>query len=74
MVQIDGFSTVQTSSPWQKASDECIQVIDVARGESLRVEYNNTRENYPGINHKVACEQDRKAAELILHTLKTLTH
>jgi Protein of unknown function (DUF3558) len=74
VVQIDGYSAVQTSSPYQNPNRQCIQVIDVAQGESLWVQYDDRIGTYPGINHEVACQQARKAAELMIHNLRTLAH
>jgi hypothetical protein len=74
VVQVGGFSAVQTSSPYQNANTECILAIDVAQGEHLRVEYDNRAGDFPGINHQVACQQASKAAELMLQNLRGLVH
>jgi hypothetical protein len=74
VVQVGGFSAVQTSSPYQNANTECILAIDVARGENLWVQFDNLAGDFPGINHQVACQQASKAAELMLRNLRGLTH
>jgi hypothetical protein len=74
VVQVGGFSAVQTSSPYFDAKTQCILAIDVAQGESLRVQYNNLQGDYPGITHEVACQQASKAAELMLQNLRGLVH
>jgi hypothetical protein len=73
-VQIDGYSTVQTSSPAAGPDRECLLYIDVAQGQNLTVRYDNFEGNYPGMNHQIACQLDRKAATLMLQTLPTLAH
>jgi hypothetical protein len=74
VVQVGGFSAVQTSSPYHDANRQCILAIDVAQGEHLEVDYDNLQGDYPGINHEVACQQASKAAELILQNLRGLVH
>ena len=74
VVQVGGFSAVQTSSPYQNANTQCILVIDVAQGESLWVQFDNLQGDFPGINHQVACQQASKAAELMLGNLRGLAH
>ena len=74
VVQVSGFSAVQTSSPYQDGNRQCILAIDVAQGEHLRVEFINRAGDFPGINHQAACQQASKAAELMLHNLRGLAH
>jgi hypothetical protein len=74
VVQVGGFSAVQTSSPYQNANTECILAVDVARGENLWVQFDNRAGDFPGIDHQVACQQASKAAELMLHNLRGLAH
>ncbi|HZD15561.1 MAG TPA: DUF3558 domain-containing protein [Pseudonocardiaceae bacterium] len=74
VVQVGGFSAVQTSSPYQNANTECILAIDVARGENLWVQFDNRAGDFPGIDHQVACQQASKAAELMLRNLRGLAH
>lgn len=73
VVTVDGFPTVQTSSP--EAGDpkeNCLLFIDVAPGQTLETSYQNGTGDYPGITHEVACQQATKAAELMVDTLRTL--
>ena len=74
VVQVGGFSAVQTSSPYHDANTQCILVINVAQGQSLWVQFDNLQGDFPGINHQVACQQASKAAELMLRNLRGLTH
>jgi len=74
VVQVAGFSAVQTAAPYQDPSTNCVIVVDVAQGQSLGVQYLNSRGNYPGINHDVACQLDRRAAELMVQNLRALAH
>jgi hypothetical protein len=74
VVQIGGFSAVQTAAPYQDPNTNCVLVVDVAQGQSLGVQYGNAAGDYPGINHDVACQLDRKAAELMVQNLRALAH
>jgi Protein of unknown function (DUF3558) len=73
-VQLDGYSAVETSSPTVGPDSECLLFIDVAQGENLTVRYDNFEDNYPGMNHQLACQLARKAAALMMQTLPTLAH
>lgn len=74
VVSVGGFSAVQTAAPYQDPNTNCVVVVDVAQGQSLGVQYMNSRGNYPGINHDVACQLDRKVAELMVQNLRALAH
>jgi hypothetical protein len=74
VVQLDGFGAVQTAAPYVDAALNCVLVVDVAQGQSLGVQYTNFAGDYPGINHDVACQLDRRAAELMVRNLRTLSH
>lgn len=74
VLQVGGFSAVQTAAPYQDAKTNCVIVVDVAQGQSLGVQYSNIAGDYPGINHDVACQLDRKAAELMVQNLRALAH
>ncbi|HTF46915.1 MAG TPA: DUF3558 domain-containing protein [Pseudonocardia sp.] len=72
VVQVDGFSAVQTAAPYQDPNTNCVLVVDVAQGQSLGVQYLNLAGDYPGISHDMACQLDRKAAELMVRNLRAL--
>jgi hypothetical protein len=72
VVQVGGFAAVQTAAPYQDPKANCVLVVDVAQGQSLGVQYLNLAGDYPGINHEVACQLDRKAAELMVQNLRGL--
>lgn len=74
IVQVAGFSAVESSSPYFSAEKHCILFIDVAAGQHLRIMYENSQGDYPGINHAVACKQATRAAELMLQNLRARTH
>jgi len=74
VVQVDGFTAVQTAPPYQDPKLNCVLVVDVAPGQSLGVQYANYAGDYPGISHEVACQLDRTAAELMVRNLRTLAH
>jgi len=74
VVQIGGFSAVQTAAPYQDPNTNCVLVVDVAQGQSLGVQYGNAAGDYPGINHDVSCQLDRRAAELMVQNLRALAH
>lgn len=70
-VSVNGFPTVQTSSPERRSDRYCLLFVDVAPGQTLEVYYENMRGDYPGISHEVACQQATKAATLMMDTLKS---
>ena len=72
VVQVDGFSAVQTTSPYGDPKTHCILLVDVAQGESLWAEYDNIAGDYPGINHQVACQLTQRAAEFMVQNLRVL--
>jgi len=72
VVQVDGFSAVQTTSPYGDPKTHCILLVDVAQGESLWAEYDNIAGDYPGINHQVACQLTQGAAEFMVQNLRVL--
>ncbi|HEY0575324.1 MAG TPA: DUF3558 domain-containing protein [Pseudonocardia sp.] len=72
VVQVDGFSAVQTAAPYQDPKANCVLVVDVAQGQSLGVQYLNLAGDYPGISHEVACQLDRRAAEFMVQNLRVL--
>lgn len=74
VVQVGGFGAVQTAPPYVDPNLNCVLVVDVARGQSLNVKYSNIAGDYPGISHEVACELDRRAAELMVRNLRSLAH
>jgi hypothetical protein len=74
IVQIGGFSAVETAAPYQDAKTNCVIVVDVAQGQSLGVQYSNIAGDYPGISHDVSCQLDRRAAELMVQNLRALAH
>lgn len=74
VVQVGGFSAVQTSSDFQNPQFHCILVVDVAQGQSLWVQAANVLENQPGMNHQVACQIADKAAESMVANLRNLVH
>ncbi|HEX4253137.1 MAG TPA: DUF3558 domain-containing protein [Pseudonocardia sp.] len=74
VVQIGGFSAVQTAPPYQDPNINCVLVVDVAQGQSLGVQYGNAAGDYPGISHDVSCQLDRRAAELMVQNLRALAH
>jgi Protein of unknown function (DUF3558) len=73
IVQIDGYSAVQTYAPGFDLNNDCVLVIDVAQGQSLQVRYDSYG-TYPGMKRQLACQLDRKAATLMMQNLHTLAH
>lgn len=74
IVQVGGFTAVQTSSDLADPQKECLLFVDTAPGQTLEVQYGNGRGDYPGISHQVACQQATKAAELMVANLRNLVH
>lgn len=72
VVTISGYGAVQTTSPDANFRRHCILVIDVAEGQSLIAKYDNMAGDYPGIDHEVACQLDRRAAEFMVGNLRAL--
>ena len=68
--QVDRFAAVLTTSPLQElATRQCIAVVDVAPEQSLQVQYLNPDGDLPGMNHQLACQLARQAAELMVTNL-----
>lgn len=74
VVSIDGFSAVQTTSPYVDPKEHCLLLVDVAQGESLWVQWLTTSPDYPGLTHELACQQTREAGRLMLENLRGLAH
>jgi hypothetical protein len=72
VVQVGGFAAVQTASPYGDPNTHCILLVDIAQGESLWAEYDNTAGDYPGIDHQVACQLTQRAAEFMVQNLRVL--
>jgi hypothetical protein len=47
-------------------------LVDVARGQSLLAQYGNNSHDYPGMNHKLACDKAQQLASDMLSTLRTI--
>lgn len=71
-VQIGGFPALQSASPIQDPERHCIDVIDVAAGQTLWVQYVSDYKERPGMNHKMACQLADRQAEQMLANLRTL--
>lgn len=73
VVQVNGFPAVQTYSGLGGPEDNCILLLDLAPGQSLRVSYIASAESHPGINHQIACQQAARAAEMMVSNLRPPT-
>jgi len=70
--KIGGFGAVKTASALGDRNFGCILDIDTAPGEQLRVDYENTHKDAPGMSHEVACQRAATAAEMMVANLRTL--
>ncbi|WP_445183956.1 DUF3558 domain-containing protein [Pseudonocardia sp. Cha107L01] len=75
-VQVAGFPAVQTSDPTADPNHACELYIDVADGQSLLVAYVGGPNPSNGVpsTRPLACRKAAQAAELMIQTLKTLSH
>jgi hypothetical protein len=74
-IQIDGFTTLQGSSPLSDGKSDCVQLIDIAQGQSLLASYNDPELTKDGIDHhQLTCEMDSKFSTEVIQNLRTMTH
>ena len=74
IVQVGGFTAVQTSADGQDPRSHCILLVDVAQGQSLWVQYANIFGDFPGLTHERSCQFARAAAEDMVANLRSLAH
>lgn len=75
-VQVEGFPAVQTSDPTADPNHACELYIDVADGQSLLVAYVSGPNPSNGVPPAppLACRKAGQAADLMIQTLKALSH
>jgi uncharacterized protein DUF3558 len=69
VVQVGGFTAVQTSASGLDPNKHCILLIDVAAGQSLWAQYYAQGE-FPGLTHAQSCQFARTAAEDMMTNLR----
>jgi len=70
VVTIAGFGAVTTPGRYSSGEHECIVNVDVARGQAVQVGYFYNGSALP-MNHEIACQKARNAAELAMQTILT---
>jgi hypothetical protein len=70
IVQIDGFTAVQTTASGQDPRLHCILLVDVAPGQSLWVQFTNGFNDYPGLTHEMSCQFARAFGENLVRNLR----
>jgi len=74
-IQIDGFTTLQGSSPLSDGKSDCVQLIDIADGQSLLTSYGDLDLGQNGANdHDTACRILTKFSTMVIKNLRTMTH
>ncbi|WP_185065244.1 DUF3558 domain-containing protein [Pseudonocardia eucalypti] len=71
IIQIDGFSAVETTSPLVDSRWSCIVLVDVALGQSFLVQFQNSGGTDPLMTHERACAQATRGASLMLQNLRS---
>jgi hypothetical protein len=72
LVPLDGFTAVQTTSEGQDPATHCILLVDVAPGQSLWVQFNNSYRDYQGLTHEQSCQFARTFGEDLIQNLRAL--
>jgi uncharacterized protein DUF3558 len=70
IVQVQGFSAVQTSSPYGDPRWSCLLFVDTAPGQSLLVSFINESGDDPRMTHERACHAATVGAGLMIHNLR----
>jgi hypothetical protein len=70
LVQLDGFTAVQTTSDGQDPATHCILLVDVAPGQSLWVQFNNGYGDYEGLTHEQSCQFAQAFGEDLMQNLR----
>jgi hypothetical protein len=70
LVQLDGFTGVQTTSDGQDPERHCILLVDVAPGQSLWVQYANIGGDYQGLTHEQSCQFAQAFGEDLMQNLR----
>jgi hypothetical protein len=73
VIQIKGFPAVQTTSPYTDARTSCLVFVDVAPGQSLLVQFQNSSGDEPGMTHDRACQNAAHGAEMMIQNLQEST-
>jgi Protein of unknown function (DUF3558) len=71
IVQIEGFTVVQGPSPDGDRKTDCVQIVDVAQGQSLLLIYGDNKHT-PGMNLRLACQNVTKLTTYAIQNLRTL--
>ncbi|MDT7664669.1 MAG: hypothetical protein QOD04_4225, partial [Pseudonocardiales bacterium] len=72
MRTVDGYAATTTGSLGTDSTYYCLMLVDVAPGQSLLAQYGNGAHDYPGMNHKLACDKAQQLASDMLSTLRTI--
>lgn len=67
---VDGFAATTTGSTGTDPMYYCLMLVDVAPGQALSAAYDNNSHDYPGMNHKLACDKAQRFASDMLSTLR----
>ena len=70
LVQLDGFTAVQTTSDGQDPERHCILLVDVAPGQSLWLQFVNLVGEHDGLTHEQSCQFARTFGEDLVQNLR----
>lgn len=70
VVQVQGFSAVQTSSPYGDPRWSCLLFVDTAPGQSLLVSFINESGDDPRMTHERACQMATAGAGMMIQNLR----
>lgn len=68
VVTVAGFGAVTTPGRYSSGEHECIVNVDVAQRQAVQVGYFYNGSTVP-MNHEIACQKARNAAELAMQTI-----
>jgi Protein of unknown function (DUF3558) len=72
VVTVAGFGAVETPGVYSSGKYECIVNVDVGPGQAVQVGYFYNGSTVP-MNHELACQKARNAAELAMQTILAKT-
>ena len=68
VVEVAGFGALATPGRFSSGEHECIINVDVASGQAVQIGYFYNGSTVP-MNHEIACQKARNAAELAMQTI-----
>ena len=68
VITVAGFGAVSTPALFSSGERDCIVNVDVAPSQAVQISYFYRGSTVP-MNHEIACQKARNAAELVMQTI-----